>query len=279
MADLPTVARALEHARALGVARLDAQLLLAHVLSQPRAWLMAHDDALLTQAAQGTIAAQLGRRANGEPLAYITGTREFHGLLLHVTPDVLIPRPDTETLVDWALERLIAFNAPRVLDLGTGSGAIALALKYARPDAHVHASDASAKALTVARANGERLALAVEWRLGDWWLAIDPGLKFDLVAANPPYVAPGDPHLFDLRHEPIAALAGRGDGLGDIALIIDGAVDHLHANGGLLIEHGFDQAAFVCEHLLRAGFSHVRTRSDLAGRPRVSAGMWRGSID
>ena len=158
------------------------------------------------------------------------------------------------------------------------SGAIALALKQARPDAQVHATDASAKALAVAHANGERLGLAVDWRLGDWWRAIDPALKFDLVLSNPPYVAPGDPHLLGLRHEPQAALVAQGGGLGDISRIVAGAAAHLQPNSRLLLEHGFDQAASVCEHLLRAGFSDRSTRRDLAGVPRVSGGTWRSKV-
>jgi release factor glutamine methyltransferase len=256
----------------MGVDRLDAHLLLSHQLRCPREWLMAHDDAILPRADQALVDTLLVRRAAGEPLAYLVGRREFHGLSLHVTPDVLVPRPETETLVDWAIERLADLNTPAVLDLGTGSGAIALALKHACRFAQVHASDASSLALDVARGNGDRLGLPVSWHLGDWWLALDLAVRFDLVVTNPPYVAPGDPHLHELRHEPRAALVAQGGGLTEIERIIAGAPDRLHTNGWLLIEHGFDQASAVCERLLRVGFAKIETRNDLAGHARVSGG-------
>jgi release factor glutamine methyltransferase len=214
----------------------------------------------------------LGRRAAGEPLAYLIGKREFHGLVLHVTPDVLVPRPDTETLVDWALELIADRHAPRIVDLGTGSGAIALALKQACPRAQVHASDLSPAALAVARGNGERLGLPVTWCLGDWWQAFDPALRFDLAAANPPYVAPGDPHLSALRHEPAAALVSPGHGLACAQRVIAGARDRLHPGGWMVLEHGFDQADDVRRLLTQTGFEAILTRHDLAGKPRVSVG-------
>ncbi len=277
MPELATVAQALAHARAIGVDRLDAQLLLAHCLGRARAWLLAHDDAPLAGARREGVAALLARRAAGEPLAYLVGEREFHGLMLCVTQDVLVPRPDTETLVDWALELLAGFATPCAVDLGTGSGAIALALKHAAPNAHIHASEASPAALAVARGNGERLALAVTWHQGDWWQALpaDAGLRFDLALANPPYIARGDPHLVALRHEPHQALVpqgDRGDGLADIERIVDGAASRLNPAGWLLLEHGCDQAGAVRERLRRAGFEALATRTDLAGQPRVSGG-------
>ena len=270
MLELATVAQVLAHARSIGVDRLDAQLLLARQLGRSRAWLLAHDDAPVTDGA--ALRALLARRVAGEPLAYLTGEREFHGLLLQVTPAVLVPRPDTETLVDWALELLAETSTQRVIDLGTGSGAIALALRRARPQAEIHASDASGEALAVARTNGERLGLPVRWHGGDWWQALDPALRFDLAVANPPYIAAGDPHLDALRHEPRAALVAQAGGLADIEAIAAGAPARLHVNGWLLIEHGFEQAEAVCECLLRAGFTDLETRLDLAGRPRVSGG-------
>ena len=270
MPELATIAQALAHARALGVDRLDAQLLIAHQLGRTRAWLLAHDDAPIADGAG--LLAQLQRRASGEPLAYLVGEREFHGLLLQVTPDVLIPRPDTETLVDWALELLSDIDAPRMIDLGTGSGAIALALKHACPRARVHASDTSAVALNVARHNGERLGLRIDWHEGDWWQALAPALNFDLAVANPPYIAPGDPHLQALRHEPANALVAQRGGLADIERIVIGAPVYLKPGAWLLIEHGFDQAEAVRERLLLAGFTAVDTRCDLAGRPRASGG-------
>jgi release factor glutamine methyltransferase len=268
--ELATVAQALAHARLVGVDQLDAQLLLVQQLGRPRTWLLANDDAPVTDSP--ALLALLGRRAAGEPLAYLSGKREFHGLLLHVTPDVLVPRPDTETLVDWALELIADRGAPCIVDLGTGSGAIALALKQACPRAQVHASDASPAALAVARGNGERLCLPVTWHLGDWWQALDPTLRFDLAVANPPYVAPGDPHLAALRHEPAAALVSPGYALACTERVIAGARDRLRPGGWIVLEHGFDQADDVRQLLARAGFQAVSTRPDLAGQPRVSIG-------
>jgi release factor glutamine methyltransferase len=278
-----TVAGALAVARGLGVDRLDAQLLLAHRLGCSRAWLMAHDDAPLDDADGQALTAMFLRRAAGEPLAYVVGQREFHGLELRVTPDVLVPRPDTETLVDWALEILSGplqgVEAPRVVDLGTGSGAIALALKHACPRAQVHASDVSAAALAVASDNGARLQLPVCWYQGDWWraLPVTELAQVDLVLANPPYIRPGDPHLADLRHEPLSALVARddsGDGLADIERIVGGSRGRLRAGGWLLLEHGFEQASAVCKRLLLNGFSDIVTRRDMAGRLRVSGGRF-----
>jgi release factor glutamine methyltransferase len=276
-----TVRAALAQARALGVDRLDAQCLVGHVLKRDRAWLLAHDGEALDDAVATALTTLLRRRAGGEPLAYLVGEREFHGLTLHVTPDVLVPRPDTETLVDWAIDlldgELAPVQGPRVIDLGTGSGAIALAVKHACPRAEVHASDLSDAALEVARQNGERLGLRVTWHAGPWWCAA-PGGRFDLALANPPYVAPGDPHLAALMHEPSSALvpAGdTGDGLADIERIVSGASAHLNPGAWLLVEHGFDQADAVRQCLQRAGLEGACTRADLAGQPRVSAAVYR----
>jgi release factor glutamine methyltransferase len=267
------VAAALTQARALGLDRLDAQLLLAQVLQQPRAWLMAHAEAELSPAQQQAFGALCRRRAGGEPLAYLLGEREFHGLMLQVSPAVLVPRPDTETLVDWALELLDTplAQAPEVADLGTGSGAIALALKHRHPAARVRAVDCSAPALAVARANAVRLGLQVEWHLGDWWQPLQ-GRRFHLVVSNPPYVAEDDPHLAALRHEPISALTPGGDGLLALTEIVKGAAAHLHDGGWLLLEHGHEQADAVRGLLADAGFKAVQTRTDLAGRPRCGGG-------
>ena len=268
------VAGALAQARELGVERLDAQLLVAHVVGQSRAWVVAHDDAALDGGTAQALTTLLQRRAAGEPLAYLLGEREFHGLMLRVTPDVLVPRPDTETLVDWALELLANWPTPRVIDLGTGSGAIALAVKRACPHADVHASDLSDAALVVARANGQALGLAVQWHRGAWWQAAPPG-RFHLVLSNPPYVAASDPHLAALRHEPAMALtpaSDRGDGLADIERIVDGATARLHPGAWLLIEHGADQGDGARTLFERTGFCDVQTRPDLAGRPRVTGG-------
>jgi release factor glutamine methyltransferase len=270
-----SIAAALLRAREWGVERLDAQLLVAHVLGRTRSWVIAHDDTELAENSPLSLAL-LKRRAGGEPLAYLLGKREFHGLTLRITPDVLVPRADTETLVDWALELLAGQPAPRVIDLGTGSGAIALAVKQACPHAQVHASDVSSAALAVARANGSALGLEVQWHLGVWWQGVPAG-RFDLALSNPPYVAPGDPHLAALHHEPAMALtpAGdRGDGLADIERIVSGAGAQLFPGAWLLVEHGAEQGDASRALFQRAGFSAVQTRSDLAGRPRATAGVW-----
>jgi release factor glutamine methyltransferase len=266
-----TVGAALAQARALGLERLDAQLLLSHTLQQARAWLIAHDDAALTLAQQQDFAAACRRRADGEPMAYLLGEREFHGLMLQVGPAVLVPRPDTETLVDWALELLSEIETPRVADLGTGSGAIALALKHQYPVAQVCAVELSAAALEVARANATRLGLELEFVQGSWWQPLQ-GRHFHLVVSNPPYIAGNDPHLDALRHEPALALTPGGDGLAALAHIVRRAQAHLHASGWLLLEHGYDQQEAVQQLLTEAGFEAVSTRADLAGRPRCSGG-------
>ena len=264
------VAQALSEARACGVDRLDAQWLLAHVLDCPRSWLLAHDDAALETAQLLRFRADLARRAAGEPLAYVHGEKEFHGLTLQVNPQVLVPRPDTEVLVDWALDCLRQGVAqPSVLDLGTGSGAIALALAKAWPAATVCAVDASTPALEVARANGERLGLPVEWLCSDWWSALAQR-RFDLIVSNPPYIAEDDPHLAALQHEPLMALTPGGDGLGALRRIVHGAANHLHPGGWLLLEHGFDQATAVRNLLVAQGFLDVQSRSDLAGHLRCT---------
>ncbi|MCE4552956.1 peptide chain release factor N(5)-glutamine methyltransferase [Pelomonas cellulosilytica] len=264
-----TVDDALALARRLGVERGDAQALLAHLTGRDRAWLITHSDATVDGAD-----AALRRLAAGEPLAHLTGWQPFHGLMLQVTPATLIPRPDTETLVDWALERLGALpGQPRVVDLGTGSGAIALAVKAACPRASVTAVDLSAEALAVARGNGERLGLAVDWRLGSWFEPL-AGERFDLVLSNPPYIASDDPHLPALRHEPLTALTPGGDGLADLRTLIDVAPQHLAPGGWLLLEHGWDQAGVVAQQLATRSFRDATLRHDLAGRPRASGGRW-----
>ena len=265
------VAAALAQARALGLDRLDAQLLLAHALGQPRAWLIAHDDAALSPAQQQAFAAACRRRADGEPMAYLLGEREFHGLMLQVSPAVLVPRPDTETLVDWALELLAGLDAPQVADLGTGSGAIALALKHAHPPAQVCAVDLSAAALKVAQANAKRLRLTLELVQGDWWQPLQ-GRRFHLVVSNPPYIADNDAHLHALRREPTLALTAGGDGLAALGRIVREAPVHLHAGAWLLLEHGHDQHESVQQLLVASGFVAVSTRTDLAGRPRCTGG-------
>lgn len=272
------VSDALARARELGVARLDAQLWIAHRLGRSRTWVLAHDDALLPPGEAGAVTAGLDRLAAGEPLAYLRGEREFHGLSLEVDPAVLVPRPDTEVLVDWALQLLAArptgLQPPRVADLGTGSGAIALAVRAAWPQADVLATDLSAEALGVARRNAARLGLAVEFRHGSWWQPLADE-RFDLLLSNPPYIAEGDPHLRALAHEPQTALTPGGDGLSALRLLARGAPRHLVAGGWLLLEHGHDQAGPVAEALRAAGFDDVQTRTDLAGLPRCTGGRLR----
>lgn len=270
-----TVRDALAEALRAGVDRLDAQLLLAHHLRRPRSWVIAHDDAPLDPAARSRFADDARRRARGVPLAYLLGTKEFRGLGLRVNPDVLVPRPDTETLVDWALEWLDGAlrerAAPRIVDLGTGSGAIALAVAAGCPRAEVVATDASAAALEVARDNARRLRLTVLFEHGHWWQAVGDR-RFDLALSNPPYVAAGDPHLGALQHEPASALVSGADGLDAIRELVDGAPRHLSVDGRLLVEHGFDQAEAVARLFTQRGFTHVETRRDLAGRPRCTGG-------
>jgi release factor glutamine methyltransferase len=271
-----TVAQVIGLARAMGIDRLDAQLLVARRLGVDRPWLLAHPDAGLDDAHEAGCRADFARRADGVPLAYITGEREFHGLRLEVTADVLDPRPDTETLVDWALECLGDATCD-VADLGTGSGAIALAIKNARPHATVRATDRSAPALALARENARRLGLDIEWSEGDWWQAL-PGACFDLVVSNPPYVAADDPHMQALRHEPSQALSPGPRGLEAIERIISGSRPHLRHGAWLLLEHGFDQAAEVRRCLSREGFVGVTTRSDLSGTPRCTGGRLESEI-
>lgn len=271
-----TVAQALGWAQAQHLDRLDAQLLVLHALgrgAQERAWLLAHDTDAFPEAAHATLQAAVLRRAAGEPLAYITGHKEFFGLDLQVDARVLVPRPDTETLVEWALELLspaaTATHPTRVVDLGTGSGAIALALKHTRPDLRVSAVDFSLEALAVAQTNALRLNVQVKFTQGSWLDRLQ-GQHFDLIVSNPPYIASADHHLAALKHEPLQALASGADGLDDIRSIIRQAVNHLAPGGWLLLEHGYDQAAAVRALLADAGLLHAQSRRDLAGIERCS---------
>lgn len=263
-------------AAARGIDRLDAELLLLHALAKhhsERAWLRAHDTDPLGAEVGPRFSQLCRRRAAGEPVAYLLGTKEFHGLELQVDARVLVPRPDTETLVDWGLACLQGEAQPSVLDLGTGSGAVALAIAHARRDAVVTAVDASLDALAVARANAQRLGLAVRFVQADWLEGAEKGIA--LIVSNPPYVEAGDPHLAALQHEPLGALVAGQDGLDDIRRIVQAAPAHLREKGWLLLEHGHDQAARVCELLVDRGFAEVQSRNDLAGIARCSGGMWR----
>lgn len=269
-----TIAQWQFHAGQLGVERLDVQLMLCEVLQQSRTWLMAHDQDGLDHAHAKRLDEWLQRRAAGEPLAYILGRKEFFGLMLDVNPDVLVPRPDTEILVEWALDLIPTDRPCRVLDLGTGSGAIALALQNERPLAQVTAIDASEGAWRTAKANGAKLNLPVRFLLGSW-LAPVANETFDLIVSNPPYIAEGDPHLPALTHEPITALTAGHDGLRDIRTIATDALKHLEPGGWLLFEHGYDQAETVSQLLSATGYDRVNSRLDLAGHQRCTGGQTR----
>ena len=265
--------------------RLDAQVLLLHALGKGdtnRSWLLAHDRDEVPASVINHYMALAQRRAGGEPVAYITGHKEFFGLDLQVDARVLVPRPDTETLVEWALSvldlgiarggiiRLDGGSGDDVLDLGTGSGAVALAIKHARPKVRVYATDFSAGALAVAQANAQRLKLDVHFSHSSWLCGVKG--RCHLIVSNPPYIAAQDPHLAALTHEPLLALTSGDDGLDDIRCIIKQAPAHLHPRGWLLLEHGYDQAAFVRALLIDAGFNEVQSRLDLSGIARCSGG-------
>ncbi|HVI60317.1 MAG TPA: peptide chain release factor N(5)-glutamine methyltransferase [Luteimonas sp.] len=255
----------------------EAALLLAHLLGRDRGWLYAHGDAAVPAEAAGRFEALVARRAAGEPVAYLVGRRGFWRFDLAVTPDTLVPRPETELLVELALARIPADAAARVADLGTGSGAIALAIAFERPRAAVVATDRSAAALEVARGNAEALGLGnVAFRAGDWLQPL-AGERFDAIASNPPYIADGDAHLRegDLRFEPRGALASGADGLDAIRAIVRDAPAHLHPGGWLLFEHGWDQGDAARALLCDGGFAEVDTQRDLEGRDRVTLGRAR----
>ena len=274
-----TVQDALRAAVARGLDRLDSQLLMAHALHRTRSWVIAHADDALPRDGGLAFQALVDRRAAGEPFAYLVGEREFHGLRLAVDAAVLVPRPDTETLVGWALEQLAgplgSIARPRVVDLGTGSGAIALAIKAACPHAEVWAVERSPAALAVASTNAQRLRLDVRFAQGDWWRALDALAsppRFDLAVSNPPYIAPDDPHLPALAHEPLEALVAAEGGLADLRAIAEGAPGRLADGGRLLFEHGWQQGDAVRDVLAAAGFADIETRLDLEQRPRCTGG-------
>lgn len=254
---------------------VDAEWLLAHVMERPRSWLFAHDDASVSADLVVRFEQLVARRAAGEPVAYLTGRRGFWRFDLAVTADTLIPRPDTELLVETVLSKLAAAAPVRVADLGTGSGAIALAVALERPQCRLVATDRSEAALAIAQANANALGAGnLEFRAGDW---LDPlkGEHFDIIASNPPYIAAGDAHLQqgDLRFEPRDALTPGGDGLDAIRTIAADAPSHLHAGGWLMLEHGHDQGPAVRALLRAAGFTGVETRQDLEARDRVTIGQ------
>lgn len=257
-----------------GLELVDARALLRRLLEVDDAWLVAHYLDILTPEQIEKFAALVVRRQAGEPVAYVIGQREFFGLEFKVTPAVLIPRPETELLVEWALERVIPGGNLRFLDLGTGSGCIAICIALARPHALVVALDSSVAALDVARTNARlHNSSNVKFGKSDWFSAV-ASERFDVVVANPPYIAAGDAHLSagDLRFEPAAALASGADGLDAIRAIVAAAPGYLRKHSWMALEHGYDQAARCRELLTAAGFSQVFSRPDLAGIERISGG-------
>ncbi len=279
---MTTIAEALREAQA-SIERIDAQYLLADILGVGRASLIANAERDLEADAAQQFSQRVARRAGGEPVAYLIGTREFYGRDFIVNRDVLIPRPETEILIEQALARLSGQIWPenrtsaRVLDMGTGSGAIAITLALEAPSAHVTACDISAAALDIARQNAHQLAARVEFVESNWYSAL-AGDRFDLIVSNPPYVADGDAHLSegDLRFEPKTAVTdGSDDGFASIRTIVAGAANHLTAGGWLLFEHGYDQAPAARDLLLKAGFDNLICTRDLAGIERVSGGQIR----
>ena len=268
-----------------GLPRAEARRLLASLSHQPLTWFMAHGDDPADPDIAARFQALAERRRAGEPLAYLLGQQEFYGRPFAVSPAVLIPRADTETLVETALEQLLLLRQQRrtvplsLLELGTGSGIIAITLALEAPDTEVHAVERSPEALAVARQNAKALgADRIHWHAGSWWQALARPRRFDLIVSNPPYIAANDHHLQqgDLRFEPPQALAAGPDGLDDLRILIGGAPAHLAPGGWLLLEHGYDQEAPVQALLRDAGFADVFTRRDLAGQPRVSGGRWLG---
>ncbi|WP_408734541.1 peptide chain release factor N(5)-glutamine methyltransferase [Paraburkholderia bannensis] len=282
MSDSPATADAL--LRASSLPALETRILLMHVLGWRRTELITRGDQPLDAAKIATYRTLEARRAAGEPIAQLVGAREFFGLEFEVTPDVLIPRPDTEVLVETALAAMEGIAQPRVLDLGTGSGAIAVAIASVRPDARVWAVDRSPGALAVAARNAAKLldparaGGALTFIEGSWYDALDAALRFDVIVSNPPYIANGDPHLDqgDLRFEPRGALTDEADGLSALRTIVEGAPARLVAGGVLWMEHGYDQAAAVRALLDARGFADVASKRDLADIERISGGRWNG---
>jgi release factor glutamine methyltransferase len=265
--------------RASPLPALEARILLEHVLGWRRTELITRDDEELAAESVGRFEALAQRRIDGEPVAQLVGSREFFGLSFDVTPDVLIPRPETELLVEIALARIEGIDTPRVLDLGTGSGAIAVAIASSHRNAQVWAVDQSAEALAVAARNALKLlgsSQSLTFLQSNWTAVLDPALRFEVIVSNPPYIAQHDPHLAvgDLRFEPRTALTDEADGLSAIRTIIQTAPFFLAANGSLWLEHGYDQAAEVRALLTSRGFSDVRSERDLAGIERVSGGVF-----
>lgn len=268
------VSQCLSRGQVLGLPRLESQLLLLHTLGRPlhdRAWLLAHDTDALEPALVSHFEGLVQRRLQHEPVAYIVGHKEFFGLTLQIDQRVLDPRDDTEVLVEWALACAASFESPRFLDLGTGSGAIALALKSQQVHASVTAVDASLDALHVAQHNAQSLSLDVAFIQSDWLKGVTG--QFEVIVSNPPYIEANDPHLTLLQHEPQEALVSGQDGLEDIRILIREAPKHLVQGGWLLIEHGWQQSTQVRSLLMAAGYQQVQSKLDLAGIERCSGGQ------
>ena len=258
--------------------RLETGLLLAHVLGRSREWLLAHDDQALPPDIKAQYLLLESRRVQGEPMAYLLGQREFMSHCFSVTTSVLIPRPETELLVETALATIALKPSPVLIDLGTGSGIIAISIAKARPDAQVIATDVSVAALALAQANAKALSAPVQFVAGAWFDPFSAQPLFDLIVSNPPYIHPEDPHLGqgDLRFEPRQALTDERDGLTAYESIIAGAASRLKPGGWLWVEHGYDQAHAVSLRLAQVGFTQIKTSHDLGGNPRVSGGSYNG---
>lgn len=271
---LRTISQALDTAKKQGLDRLDAHLLLLYALGKlqtERAWLLANDDSALPSQAADAFDNFSQRRAAGEPLAYIIGYKEFFGLRFSVDARVLVPRPDTETLVQWALDVSSSFASPDILELGTGSGAVAIAIAHTLK-CKVTATDFSTQALSVASDNAAKLGVDVEFLHSHWFEKVSG--HYHVIASNPPYIKSSDPHLEALTHEPLNALAAGADGLGDLRQIVQSAPNHLQPGGWLLLEHGYNQESPVRTLLVERGFRQVQSRCDLAGIARCSGGQW-----
>lgn len=269
-----TIKTLLQQAKIQGIDSLDAEVLLAHALQKDRAYLHTWPNEIATDEQAKLYQHSLARRVQGEPIAYIVGSKEFWSLPLQVTPDTLIPRADSECWIHWLLERYAHADRLSVLDLGTGSGAIALALAHEKPLWSICAVDFSAAALAVAKQNAHNLALKIEWVQSDWYHALSQR-RFDLIVANPPYIAEEEPHWQqgDLCFEPKTALVAKDHGLSDLQQIIQQAPHHLSAKGLLLVEHGYRQGAAVQALFMAAGFKQVQTHCDYGGQPRWTVGV------
>jgi release factor glutamine methyltransferase len=279
---MPQLRQLMQDALPRGLPRIEVQMLLLHACGRDpldRAWLAAHDTDDASPEQESALNQSLARRIQGEPIAYILGFKEFFGLRLDITPDVLDPRDDTETLVNWALEQIAPDQPVKLLDLGTGSGAIALAIQSQRPLAQITATDASPQALRLAQSNAAKQQFPVRFVLADAkqtnWFAPLGDARYEIIVSNPPYIAEADPHLAALQHEPAMALTSGAEGLDAIRSIIAHAADHLEPGGWLLLEHGYNQAEAIQDLFAAQGYSRATTRLDLAGVARCTGAQKR----